>query len=180
MVAIKSNNVGHFDNGLTHSLCLCLDKIILSMHHKLPVSRSKFSKTVAVLSYEPNGNYWCTNLLFSQYMKDSLVGTHIQLSVQNKLACGRLRELNSGILGSSLESSVVVNVVNKAACNRSSTVLLYPSNSHLAVTKQGFCVSEIADNTIQVRCPFISHYTQPIISNYMSFQDLILPYSHSK
>lgn len=81
MVAIESNNVGHFDNGLTHSLRLYLDKIILSMRHKLPVSRSKFSKTVAVLSYQPNGNYRCTNLPFSQDMKDSLVGTHIKLSV---------------------------------------------------------------------------------------------------
>lgn len=130
------------------------------MRQKLPVSRSKLSKTMAVFSYQPNGNYRCTNLPFSQDIKDSLVVTHIKLSVWNELACGRLRKLNSGLLGSSLESGVVVN---KAAIKRSSTVLLYPSNSHLAVTKKGFCVSEITDNTIQVRCPFVSHYTQPII-----------------
>lgn len=81
MVAIESNNVGHFDNGLTHSLRLCLEKIILSMRHKLPVSRSKLSKTMAVFSYQPNDNYRCTNLSFSQDMKDSLVGTYIKLSV---------------------------------------------------------------------------------------------------
>lgn len=78
MVAIESNNVGHFDNGLTR---LCLDKIILSMRHKLPVSRSKLSKTMAVFSYQPIDNYRCTNLSFSQDMKDSLVGMYIKLSV---------------------------------------------------------------------------------------------------
>lgn len=79
MVAIESNNIGHFDNGLTHSLRLCLDKIILSMRHNSPVSRSKLSKTVAVLSYQSNGNYLSTNVPFSQDIKDS----SLTISTQN-------------------------------------------------------------------------------------------------